>query len=79
MGEVTLCRFPRRRLERLLDDLPKLEKRLLGNASNELAAAQDQMILLGRKTAREKIASFLINLAARAERRGQSADPWRCP
>lgn len=79
VSDVTLCRFPRRRLERLLDDLPKLEKRLLGNASNELAAAQDQMILLGRKTAREKISSFLVNLAARAERRGQPADPLALP
>ena len=79
VSDVTLCRFPRRRLERLLEDLPKLEKRLLGNASNELAAAQDQMILLGRKTAREKIASFLVNLAARAERRGQPSDPLPLP
>ncbi|WP_374449325.1 Crp/Fnr family transcriptional regulator [Stella sp.] len=79
VSEATLCRFPRRRLERLLEDLPKLEKRLLGNASNELAAAQDQMILLGRKSAREKIASFLVNLAGRAERRGQPSDPLPLP
>ncbi|BBK44293.1 Crp/Fnr family transcriptional regulator [Allostella vacuolata] len=77
--DVTLCRFPRRRLERLLEDMPKLEKRLLANASNELAAAQDQMVLLGRKTAREKIASFLANLAVRAERRGQPSNPIALP
>ena len=66
--EVTFCRFERKRLERLLDDFPRMEKRLLGIASNELAAAQDQMLLLGRKTAREKLASFLLMLARRTGR-----------
>jgi CRP/FNR family transcriptional regulator len=66
VGEVSLCRFPRLKLEALLEEFPKVEKRLLGMASNELAAAQDQMLLLGRKTAREKIASFLLLLARRA-------------
>jgi CRP/FNR family transcriptional regulator, anaerobic regulatory protein len=43
-----LCRFPRRRLEALLAEIPHLEQRLLAMASHELAAAQDQMMLLGR-------------------------------
>ena len=71
--EVSLCRFPRLKLEALLDKFPKMERRLLGMASNELAAAQDQMILLGRKTAEEKVASFLVLLSRRATERGQPA------
>ncbi len=63
LTHVTLCRFPRMKLESLLDELPALERRLLGAASNELVAAQDQMLLLGRKTAREKVASFLLRLS----------------
>ncbi len=51
----------------LLDEFPKLEKRLLNEASNELIAAQDQMLLLGRKTAAERLATFLD--AALAQRR----------
>ncbi|MEE8444599.1 MAG: cyclic nucleotide-binding domain-containing protein, partial [Alphaproteobacteria bacterium] len=46
VGRVTLCRFSRRKLESLLDEFPKLEKRLLAMASNELVQAQDQMLLL---------------------------------
>lgn len=76
---VKLCRFPRRKLEALLDRLPALERRLLGAASNELVAAQDQMLLLGRKTAREKVASFLLRLSRRAVERGESADPVYLP
>jgi CRP/FNR family transcriptional regulator len=68
---TTLCRFPRHRLESLLNELPKLEQRLLGAVSHELAAAQDQMVLLGRKSARERLASFLLILSNAAKRHGQ--------
>ncbi|MSP67660.1 MAG: cyclic nucleotide-binding domain-containing protein [Alphaproteobacteria bacterium] len=76
---VRLCRFPRGKLERLLEEIPRLEKRLLGNAANELMVAQDQMLLLGRKTAKERLASFLMHLSSRAERRGETADPIALP
>jgi len=75
----TVCRFPRRKLEALLTKYPKMERRLLGVASHELAAAQEQMLLLGRKNAREKIASFLLMLSRRAAQRGLSADPIFVP
>ncbi|MGQ0742491.1 MAG: cyclic nucleotide-binding domain-containing protein [Alphaproteobacteria bacterium] len=77
--EATLCQFPRKKLEALFESLPTLELRLLGNASHELAAAQDQMILLGRKSARERVASFLLVLASVAQRRGQSGNPISIP
>ncbi|WP_241503743.1 helix-turn-helix domain-containing protein [Ferruginivarius sediminum] len=75
VSHSTLCRFPRRKLEGLLEQFPKMEKRLLGMASHELAAAQEQMLVLGRKTAKEKVATFLLALSRRAEERGQPADP----
>jgi CRP/FNR family transcriptional regulator len=57
---VRYCRFSRPRLRVLLNDYPAMEQRLLQVASNELVAAQEQMLLLGRKTARERVASFLL-------------------
>ena len=57
---VRYCRFSRPKLRLLLDDFPAMEKRLLQLASNELVAAQEQMLLLGRKTARERVATFLL-------------------
>jgi CRP/FNR family transcriptional regulator len=74
-----VCKFPRKKLEQLLERFPKMERRLLGMASHELAAAQEQMLLLGRKTAKEKIASFLLHLSKRAEQRGQSPNPVAVP
>ncbi len=64
-SEVTLCRFRRRQFEELTRDIPSLERRLLQMTLDELDAAREWMLLLGRKSAREKIASFLVILARR--------------
>lgn len=61
--DVNLRRYPRARFERLVDEVPGLARRLLTATSDELRAAQDQMLLLGRKSALEKIASFLLMMA----------------
>ncbi len=74
-----VCRFPRDKLEALLKRFPKMERRLFAMASHELAVAQEQMLLLGRKSAREKIASFLLMLSGRAVRRGQTDNPVSVP
>jgi CRP/FNR family transcriptional regulator, anaerobic regulatory protein len=76
---VGLCRFPRRKFMRLLDACPALERELLCRASSELSAAQEQMLLLGRKTARERIASFLQAVSVRTERLGAPADLIHLP
>lgn len=57
---VELCCMRIVDLERLLRELPAVRDRLLDMSRDELAAAQEQMLLLGRKTAREKVLSFLL-------------------
>lgn len=61
----TLCKFPRRQFDQFIARHPALERRLYAVAAHELAAAREQLVLLGRKTATERIASFLLMLAAR--------------
>jgi len=57
-----------------------MERELYRMAAHELAAAQQQMVLLGRKTASERLASFLLLLAKRAEQiPGRSANLVRLP
>ena len=46
---------------------------------NELAAAQKQMLLLGRKTARERLASFLLDLPGRDPMRPSRDNRVRLP
>ena len=74
-----LCRFTHRKLDTLLDEMPRLERRMFTLAVKELVAAQEQMLLLGRKTAREKVASFLLQLSRRAERAHQPNSPISLP
>jgi len=76
---LTLGSFARRQSESLLDRFPKFERRLLGQASNELAIAQEQMVLLGQKTAIEKVASFLLMTSERVCRNGQPDNPIWLP
>ncbi len=57
---VRYCIFPRIRLRALMHDFPHMEARLLKLASTELVAAQEQMLLLGRKSAQERVATFLM-------------------
>jgi CRP-like cAMP-binding protein len=66
IGDVELRRYPRRRLEALVEARPGLARQLLALAARELKAAQDQMLLLGRKHAHERLASFLLRMAAAA-------------
>lgn len=61
----TLCRFPRARFDAFVAQHPSLESRLYAIAAHELAAARQQLVLLGRKTATERVASFLMMLAGR--------------
>ncbi len=76
---VSLCRFARSRLTTLYKDRPELEHRLLDMASDELARTQDQILLLGRKTARERVVSFLLLLSDQAERIDQPGNPVDLP
>lgn len=57
---VEACRFPKREFDALLKAFPKLEERLFEKTSNELALAQDHLLTLGRKTAAERLATFLL-------------------
>jgi CRP/FNR family transcriptional regulator, anaerobic regulatory protein len=77
LTDATVCRFPRRQFDGFVDGRPAMERRLLTMASNELAAAQEQMMMLGRKTAQERVASFLLGLICRQERLGRDGKAIR--
>ena len=66
VSETVICCFRRKPFERLLVEMPHIQQRLLEMALDELDSAREWMLLLGRKTAREKIASLLAIIARRA-------------
>lgn len=70
-----LCRFSRASLNEMFAEFPALERKLLDMAMHELVLVQQQMLLLGRKTAAERVASFLLAWAERLE----NCAPGRLP
>ncbi|WP_212524883.1 transcriptional regulator FnrL [Actibacterium sp. MT2.3-13A] len=62
---LTMCCFRRAPFEDLMQRTPHIGQRLLEMTLDELDAAREWMLLLGRKTAREKIASLLAIIARR--------------
>lgn len=65
VAPVNLCCFRRKPFENLMVSTPHVAERLLEMTMDELDSARQWMLILGRKTAREKIASFLTILAQR--------------
>ena len=63
--DLQLCCFRRTPFMEMMSETPHIAQRLLEMTLDELDAARDWMLLLGRKTAREKIASFLSIIARR--------------
>ncbi|MEM9552527.1 MAG: Crp/Fnr family transcriptional regulator [Pseudomonadota bacterium] len=63
--ELVMCCFRKAPFEALMQDTPHIAHRLLEMTLDELDAAREWMLVLGRKTAREKIASLLSIIARR--------------
>lgn len=65
--DIVMCCFRKKPFEKLIDKTPHIAHRLLEMTLDELDAAREWMLVLGRKTAREKIASLLVILARRGK------------
>ena len=63
--DILMCCFRKKPFEEVMYKTPHIAQRLLQMTLDELDAAREWMLLLGRKTAREKIASLLSIVARR--------------
>jgi CRP/FNR family transcriptional regulator len=74
-----VCRFPQRGFEHLFQNSPDLEHRILSIVRDEMVAAQNHMLLLGRRTARERLACFLLDFRERYLEQNLPVDVMRLP
>lgn len=72
-----VCEIPLPNLEPLLDQLPRLRQQMMRLMSKDIQADQQMMLLLNRKTAEQKLATFLSQLAQRYASRGFSGSEFR--
>ncbi|PWL18273.1 Crp/Fnr family transcriptional regulator [Falsochrobactrum shanghaiense] len=69
-----LCAFSAREMDMLMEKFPRLKERLHLMTRDALRTARDNQLVLGRLAPVEKLASFLLVLAARSEKHGGRRD-----
>ena len=77
VDRASVCSVPHARLRELAADAPALREELLAAMRRELAAAQERLLWLGRKTARERLACFLLECAGRTGQAGHAGKGGR--
>lgn len=69
---TAVCEIPFNRLEELSSTIPSLQHQMFRLMSREINQDEDMLTLLGKRNAEERLASFLLSLSGRFQRRGFS-------
>ena len=72
----TICELPIDDLNVLCVKIPGLQQQLLSLISNEITKDHTMLMLLARRNAEQKLATFFINLSGRFKARGYSGDEF---
>jgi CRP/FNR family transcriptional regulator len=73
---TTVCALPFDRVQEVARDLPSLQRHFLRLMSKELAHDEAMLMLLGKASAEERLATFLVSLAQRFRVRGFSGNEF---
>ena len=76
---TAVCEIPFNQVENLSVQIPNLQAHMYKLLSREIREDQELQMLLGKKTAEERIGSFLLNLSHRYEQRHLSPTSFRLP
>lgn len=77
--ELVLCRIPRRDFDAFVDASPELDRRIRIQLVRMLDSAQELIFTLGRKSALERVASFIWYLQYRQRKLGRAGPRWAIP
>jgi CRP/FNR family transcriptional regulator len=75
----SVCELPFAKLEGLCGELPSLHRQMMQVMGREITSDQHMLMLLGKRTAEERLASFLLSLSNRYHQRGLSATEFNLP
>jgi CRP/FNR family transcriptional regulator, anaerobic regulatory protein len=79
LSDADLCFYARDRFEQVLDRHAALERLLLKRTMDSLKEARARLLVLGRRTAEEKVAGFLIEMSDRLAENGKPARAFDLP
>ena len=72
----SICEVPYSQLEHVAQAVPGLQRQLLNMVSRELNQEQQHLVLITRKSARARLATFLLSYARRLEVRDHRTDEF---
>ena len=76
---TSVCGLPYDQLETLCQDLPSLHRQVMRIVGKEISSYHQMLMLLGKRSAEERLASFLVSLSSRYKVRGLSATEFNLP
>lgn len=79
LDDSEVCEIPYNKLEDLARKIPGLQHQFLRLMSNEIAREQGMLIMIGKMTAEERLATCLLNFSQRQEALGYSPTHLRLP
>jgi CRP/FNR family transcriptional regulator len=68
-----ICEVPFSRFEELSNSIPSLQHQMYRLLSKEISQDTEMLLLLGKKGAEERLATFLLSMSRRLRKRGLSA------
>ena len=76
---TSVCELPYDRLNSLCKQLPGMHDQIMRIVGKEITADQQMLMLLGKRNAEERLASFLLSLSTRYKKRGLSPNEFYLP
>ena len=73
LDTAATCEIPFAQLEELTATIPSLRHQLFRLLSKEIGQDTDLLLLLGKKSAEERLGAFLLSMSKRLQKRGLSA------
>jgi CRP/FNR family transcriptional regulator len=75
----SVCELPFEQLNQLCSQLPGMHEQIMRIAAKEITIDQQMLMLLGKRNAEERLASFILSLSSRYKKRGLSPTEFHLP
>ena len=75
----SVCELPYDSLEEMCHLLPGLNRQMMRVVSKEISSDQGMLLLLGKRTAEDRLAAFLLSMSSRYHSRGLSPTEFNLP
>ena len=72
----SVCELPLDQLEHLCREMPALQRQMRRIMGKEVSSEHKQLLLLGKMSSEERLASFILSLSARMHERNWKADEF---